>query len=76
MIWILLLYVLPLVLGIASAYYIMKRNEEPIGEFIKLIVLLIIPPINIIFTIAAICVIISDWIETNESIQDFLNRKL
>ena len=77
MIWILLLYVLPLVISLAGAYYFIKKDiDGSVKDLIKIIPFLLIPLANILAVIAGTCVIIGDWIENDESIQNFLNKKL
>ena len=76
MIWILLLYVLPLVVSILGAYYLVKRDEGTIKEFLKPLPWLFIPLFNVVVVIAGIFFIIQDWIENDDNWQDFLNRKL
>lgn len=72
MIWILLLYVLPFLICCIAGYYMSKSNGETIGDYLKGILLCLIPLMNIFFIISLIAKIIHD----DKSIQDFLNRKL
>lgn len=72
MIWILLLYVLPFLLCCLAGYCMSKKNGETVGDYLKGILFCLIPLINILFIISLIAKIIHD----DESIQDFLNRKL
>jgi hypothetical protein len=76
MIWILLLYVLPLIISIAGAYFIVKEDGGTTKEFLEVIPYLFIPLLNIIAIVAGICVIIQDWLENNDDWQNFLNKKL
>ena len=76
MIWILLLYVLPLVLSILGAYYIAKSDGGSIRSFLEPLPFLFIPVINILFIIAITYFSIKEWIEEDEKWQDFLNKKL
>jgi cadmium resistance protein CadD (predicted permease) len=74
--WILLLYVLPLVVSIVEAYFLTKKEEGDVKEFLQILPYLAIPLVGIIAVVAGICFIIGDWIEKDESIQNFLNKKL
>lgn len=74
--WILLLYVLPLVVSIVGAYFLIKKEEGDVKEFLQILPYLAIPLVGIIAVVAGICVLIGDWIENDESIQNFLNKKL
>lgn len=77
MIWILLLYVLPLSISVAGAYYFVKQDiDGSVKDFIKLLPFQFIPLANIIAVVAGICVIIQDWLENNDDWQNFLNKKL
>lgn len=76
MIWILLLYVLPLAISMIGAYYFIKRDEGTTKDFLEVIPYLFIPLLNIIAIIAGICAIIQDWLEDSDDWQNFLNKKL
>jgi len=76
MIWILLLYVLPLVANILGLYYIIKRDRGTIKDFVKQLLFLFIPGFNILIMLAGIFFAIEAWIVNNDKLQDFLNRKL
>jgi hypothetical protein len=76
MIWILLLYVLPLVINIAGAYFLVKQGEGDVKEFLEIVPWMFIPLLNILAILAGIFVSIQDWLENDESIQNFLNKKL
>jgi hypothetical protein len=76
MIWILLLYVLPLLISIAGVYYFVKQDEGDVKDFLKVLPFLFIPLANIIAVIAGILHIISEWIENSDDWQNFLNKKL
>lgn len=76
MIWILLLYILPLVISILGAYYIIKSDGGSMRSFLKPLPFLFIPLINILFMIAMTYFSIEKWIEEDEKWQDFLNKKL
>ena len=52
MIWILLLYVLPLVVNILGLYYIVRRDEGTIKQFLEPLPYLFIPLFNIVAVIA------------------------
>jgi len=72
MIWTLLLYVLPFLIGCLLLYYFAKKDKETIGEYLKGVSICLIPLLNIIVIIAMII----KTIEEDESVQNFLNRKL
>lgn len=76
MIWILLLYVLPLVISILELYHITKREEGTMKEFLEPLPFLFVPLLNIVAVIAGIFFIIQDWIRNDDKWQDFLNKKL
>jgi hypothetical protein len=76
MIWILLLYVLPLVLGVIGAYMFVKADGGTVTEFLETLPLLLIPLFNIIVLIAFLLSLIQEWIKNSESVQNFLNKKL
>ena len=76
MIWILLLYVLPLVVSILGLYYLTKRDEGTMKDFLEPLPYLFIPLFNIVVIIAGIFFIIQDWIRNDDKWQDFLNKKL
>ena len=72
MIWILLLYVLPFLICCVSGYYMSKKSGETIGNYLRGVLVCLIPLMNILFIISLVAKIIHD----DESIQNFLNRKL
>ena len=74
--WILLLYVLPLVISIVGAYFIIKQDEGNVKEFLKILPYLFIPLVSIAAVVVGLFAIIDNWIENDESIQNFLNKKL
>lgn len=76
MIWIFLLYVLPLVVSIIGAYFAVKQREGYVEEFIGIIPWLFIPIANIIFILIGIYFIIHEWLENDDDWQNFLNKKL
>lgn len=76
MIWILLLYVLPLVVSVLVAYYVVKSDGGSMRSFLEPLPFLFIPVINILFIIAITYFSIKEWIEEDEKWQDFLNKKL
>jgi hypothetical protein len=76
MIWILLLYVLPLVLSVLGAYLMVKRDGGSVTEFLEPLPFLFIPLINILFIVAGIYFSIEKWMKNDESVQNFLNKKL
>ena len=76
MIWILLLYVLPLVLSVIGAYFFVKSDGGTVTEFLEPLPFLFIPLINIAMIIIGIYILIEKWMKEDESIQNFLNKKL
>jgi hypothetical protein len=76
MIWILLLYVLPLVIGATGAYFMVKRNGGSVKEFLETLPFLLIPIMNIAAVVACIFFEIEEWIKNDEELQNFLNKKL
>lgn len=71
----LLVYILPLLTG-AFVGYLGLRETTTIKQYLKLIVFLLIPVVNIVITVLIIYVASADYIQNNEKIQDFLNKKL
>lgn len=76
MIWILLLYVLPLVLSIIGTYFFVKRDGGSMIEFLEPLPFLLIPIVNIIAVVVGLYILIQKWMKDDESIQNFLNKKL
>jgi p-aminobenzoyl-glutamate transporter AbgT len=76
MIWILLLYVLPLVISIIGAYLMVKQDGGSVTEFLQPLPFLLIPLINILFIVAGIYFSIEKWMKNDEEVQNFLNKKL
>jgi hypothetical protein len=76
MIWILLLYVLPLVISIIGAYLMVKEDGGSVTEFLQPLPFLLIPLFNIMAVVAGLYILIEKWIKDDESIQNFLNKKL
>jgi hypothetical protein len=76
MIYILLFYVLPVILSMSAVYLLCKSIQETVKFFLKSSLYCLIPLFNIIILIAAIAIYSEDLIENNESIQNFLNKKL
>ena len=76
MIWILLLYVLPLILSVLGAYLMVKRDGGSVTEFLEPLPFLLIPLFNIMAVVAGLYILIEKWIKDDESIQNFLNKKL
>ena len=76
MIWILLLYVLPLVLSIIGAYFFVKSDGGSVTEFLEPLPFLLIPIVNIIAVVVGLYILIQKWMKDDESIQNFLNKKL
>jgi len=76
MIWILLLYVLPLVLSIIGAYFFVKSDGGTVTEFLEPLPFLFIPVMNIAAVIAGVYIIIEKFLDEDESWQNFKNKKL
>jgi UDP-N-acetylmuramyl pentapeptide phosphotransferase/UDP-N-acetylglucosamine-1-phosphate transferase len=76
MIWILLLYVLPLVISVLMAYYIIKKDNGTVKSFLEPLPYLFIPFFNIMIIVVGLFFIVDDWIKNNDKWQDFLNKKL
>ncbi len=71
----LLVYILPLLTG-AFIGYLGLRETTTVKQYLKLIVFLLIPVVNIVITTLIIYVASANYIQNNEKIQDFLNKKL
>jgi hypothetical protein len=76
MIWILLLYVLPLLISIVGVYFLVKRDGGVVKEFLEPLPYLFIPVLNILAIVAGIIALIIDFLENDESWQNFKNKKL
>jgi p-aminobenzoyl-glutamate transporter AbgT len=76
MIWILLLYVLPLVISVIGAYSMVKKDKGSIKDFLEPLPFLLIPIFNISVLIVLVYSLVEDWIKNDESIQNFLNKKI
>ena len=76
MIWILLLYVLPLVISALGAYFVIKRDEGSMGDFLKVLPYLFLPLFNILAIVAGVIALITDFLDEDESWQNFKNKKL
>jgi hypothetical protein len=76
MIWILLLYVLPLIIGVLGAYLVVKRDGGQVKEFLEILPFLLIPILNIAAVGAGILFETEEWIKNDDKWQDFLNKKL
>jgi hypothetical protein len=76
MIWILLLYVLPLVISIVGAYWITKIEGGTVKEFLEPLPYLFIPLFNIAAVVAGIYFLIEKFLQEDESWQNFKNKKL
>jgi hypothetical protein len=76
MIWILLLYVLPLSISGIGAYIMVKKDEGDVKDFLEILPYLFIPLANIMFVVAGIIAIILEWLENDDDWQNFLNKKL
>ncbi len=76
MIWILLLYVLPLVISIVGAYFVAEQGEGDVREFLQIVPWTFVPLLNILAIIIGIFVLIQDWLDNNDDWQNFLNKPL
>jgi hypothetical protein len=76
MIWILLLYVLPLLISVIGAYFLVKRDGGAVKEFLEPLPYLFIPLLNILAIVAGIIALIADFLDEDESWQNFKNKKL
>jgi hypothetical protein len=76
MIWILLLYVLPLAISALGAYFVIKRDEGSMGDFLKVLPYLFLPLFNIAAVVAGIYILIEKFLQEDESWQNFKNKKL
>ena len=76
MIWILLLYVLPLVISIVGAYYFTKQDEGTTKDLLEILPYIFIPLANIMFVVMGIVSVILEWLDNDENWQNFLNKKL
>jgi hypothetical protein len=76
MIWILLLYILPLLISVIGAYFLVKSNEGTIEDFLKSLPYLFIPLFNIAAVVAGIYFFIQKFLHEDESWQNFKNKKL
>jgi len=76
MIYILLFYILSVILSVSALYLLCKSIQATVKYFLKSSLYCLIPLFNIILLIVAIAIYSEDLIETNESIQNFLNKKL
>jgi len=76
MIWILLLYILPLVFSVLGAYFMVKRDGGSVKEFLEPLPFLFIPLMNIFALIAGVYILIEKFLQEDESWQNFKNKKL
>jgi hypothetical protein len=53
-----------------------KRDGGSVTEFLEPLPFLFIPLINILFIVAGIYFSIEKWMKNDESVQNFLNKKL
>ena len=53
-----------------------KQDGGSVTEFLEPLPFLFIPLMNILFLVAGIYFLIEKWIENDESVQNFLNKKL
>ena len=76
MIWILLLYVLPLVLSMLVAYFLIKKEGGSVKDFLEPLPYLFIPLLNIAALGAGLVIFIEKFLDEDESWQNFKNKKL
>lgn len=76
MIWIFLLYVLPLIICLAGAYYFIKEDGGAVKEFLEPLPYLFIPLFNIVVIVVGIVISIEKFLQEDESWQNFKNKKL
>lgn len=76
MIWILLLYVLPLVISVVGGYWVVKKEGGTVKEFLEPLPFLFIPLMNIFALIAGVSMLIEKFLQEDESWQNFKNKKL
>ena len=76
MIWILLLYVLPLVLSMLVAYFLIKKEGGSVKDFLEPLPFLFIPIMNIAALGAGLVIFIEKFLQEDESWQNFKNKKL
>jgi hypothetical protein len=76
MIWILLLYVLPLAIGALGAYFVIKRDGGNMGDFLEVLPYLFLPVFNILAIVAGVIALIEKFLQEDESWQNFKNKKL
>jgi hypothetical protein len=76
MIWILLLYVLPLLISVVGVYFLVKRDGGSIKDFLEPLPFLLIPLFNILAIVAGVIALITDFLDEDESWQNFKNKKL
>jgi hypothetical protein len=76
MIWILLLYVLPLVLSILVVYSLTKKKGGSVKDFLEPLPYLFIPLMNIAVLVAGLFIFIEKFLDEDESWQNFKNKKL
>jgi hypothetical protein len=76
MIWILLLYVLPLLISVVGVYFLVKRDGGAVKEFLEPLPYLFIPLFNIAAVVVGIYFLIEKFLDEDESWQNFKNKKL
>ena len=76
MIWILLLYILPLVLSMLVAYFLIKKEGGSVKDFLEPLPFLFIPIMNIAALGAGLVIFIEKFLDEDESWQNFKNKKL
>ncbi len=76
MIWVLLLYVLPLVLSMLVAYFLIKKEGGSVKDFLEPLPFLFIPIMNIAALGAGLVIFIEKFLDEDETWQNFKNKKL
>lgn len=76
MIWIFLFYILPLIISIVGAYWIVKREGGTVKDFLKPLPICFIPLLNIVVIVVGIVISIEKFLQEDKSWQNFKNKKL
>ena len=76
MICIFLFYVLPLVISIVGVYWIIKIEGGTVQDFLKPLPICFIPLLNIVVIVVGIVIFIENFLQEDESWQNFKNKKL
>ncbi len=76
MIFILLLYVLPLVISTILMYCVVKLDKGTMGDFLENVPYLLIPILNVVVILTFTLDICENWLKNDESWNNFKNKKL